>query len=139
MSAEEAYFALQSIEHRLAPGALRPFIEANSAGLGSCPVSLLPGLVESKLADPANAKFLKPAHELGSVEAFGAAYRQDNKGGLFGPPNPGAKLPAAPVPTNTFQPAPEVKPPSTDVSLMQRGEALARRAQPNSLFGRGKL
>jgi hypothetical protein len=127
MSAEEAYIAFQSIEHKLAPGSLRDFIAENLEGMASCPVALLPGLIESRLALPQNSRFLKPAHEPGSIDAMAAEARDSNRGGLFGPANPNAKLAPMPAPIGHFQPLGEtLASPSTDASVMQRMELISR-------------
>jgi hypothetical protein len=126
MSCEDAVFALESFRHRLAEGAYLPFVETVSKGLADCPVALLPGLIESRLQE--NPRFLKPEkpkHEPGSVEAIAAEVRTHDRGGLFGVFTGGPLAPMPPV-ANQFPTLGEQLSPSTDLSVAQRMELLAR-------------
>jgi hypothetical protein len=124
MSADDVIFSLESFRHRLAEGAYMPFVEAVSKGLTNCPVALLPGIIESRLQE--NPQFLKPKHEPGSAAAIAEEYQQTNRGGLFGPSNPNAKLAPMPAPIDHFPTLGEQLSPSSDLSVAQRMELLAR-------------
>jgi hypothetical protein len=124
MSADDVIFSLESFRHRLAEGAYMPFVEAVSKGLTNCPVALLLGIIESRLQE--NPQFLKPKHEPGSAAAIAEEYQQTNRGGIFGPSNPNAKLAPMPPIIDGFQPLGETLSPSTDAAVMERMELLAR-------------
>jgi hypothetical protein len=71
MSAEDVVAVLNAVSPRLVDGAVREVAQAWPDLLAVSP-ALLFGIVEARLSQPENAKYLKPVHPPGSVEALAA-------------------------------------------------------------------